>query len=199
MRRSPPPPRSTRSRSFGSVETWCYLLAFGKWAPWRLMAYSLHRQRHPEADVGNCKQDASERIRQTNNEPSQLRFDVCECHASSPLLAHLPGLAKRPERNPEQGQVLDEGLPRECREGGEAAETRLPDARRRDQEAQGREEHPDRQGAPEGGSPRRERAGGDEERDSDLDDAQYGRDPPDAQGPVDPARQRAVGDERTDP
>src|SRR5262249_39888999 len=31
MRRSPPPPPSTRSRSFGSIETWCYLLAFGKW------------------------------------------------------------------------------------------------------------------------------------------------------------------------
>src|SRR3954454_13506788 len=33
MRRSPPPPRSTRSHSFGSIETWCYLLAFGKWGP----------------------------------------------------------------------------------------------------------------------------------------------------------------------
>src|SRR5579864_6138992 len=93
------------------------------------MAYSLHRQRHPEADAGKCKQDANERIRQTNNEPSQLRLDVCEFHASSPLLARLPGLAERPERNPEQGQVLDEELPRECREGGEAAGTRRPDAR----------------------------------------------------------------------
>src|SRR5262249_17554166 len=109
------------------------------------------------------------RIRQTNNEPSRLRFDVCECHASSPLLAHLPGLAERPERNPEQGQSVDEELPRDRREGGEATETWLPDARRRDEEAQGREEHPDRQRAPEGGSPRPERAGGDEQRDGDLD------------------------------
>src|SRR4051812_34984231 len=31
MRRSPPPPRPTRSRSSGSIETWCYLLAFGNW------------------------------------------------------------------------------------------------------------------------------------------------------------------------
>src|SRR5262245_62009193 len=59
-----------------------------------------------------------------------------------PLLARLPGLAERPERNPEQGQVLDEELPRDRREGGEATETWLPDARRRDEEAQGREEHP---------------------------------------------------------
>src|SRR6516225_11476690 len=36
----------------------------------------------------------------------------------------------------------------------------LPDARRRDEEAQGREEHPDRQGAAEGGNPRLERASG---------------------------------------
>src|SRR6516164_3372410 len=48
-------------------------------------------------------------------------------------LAGLPGLAERPERNPEQGQVLDEELPRERGEGGEATGTRLPDARRRDQ------------------------------------------------------------------
>src|SRR4051812_13395069 len=71
----------------------------------------------------------------------------------TPLLARLPGLSERPERNPEQGQVLDEELPRDCREGGEATETRLPDARRRDKEAQGREEHPRRQGAAEGRSP----------------------------------------------
>src|SRR5262245_15153952 len=51
-------------------------------------------------------------------------------------LARLPGLAERPERDPEQGQVLDEELSRERREGREAAETRLPDARRRDEEAQ---------------------------------------------------------------
>ena len=31
---------------------------------------------------------------------------------SCPLLTRFPGLAKRPERNPEQGQVLDEELPR---------------------------------------------------------------------------------------
>src|SRR5262249_14898493 len=107
------------------------------------MAYSLHGQRHPGADVGNCKQDANERIRQTNNEPYQLGFDGCECHASSPLLARLPGLSERPERNPEQGQILEEELPRDRREGGEATETWLPDARRRAQEAQRREEHPD--------------------------------------------------------
>src|SRR5262249_16132692 len=69
----------------------------------------------------------------------------------------LPGLAERPERNPEQGQVLDEELPRESREGGEAAGIRRPDARRGDEEAQCREKHPDRQGAAEGGSPGRER------------------------------------------
>src|SRR6516165_2758013 len=96
-------------------------------------------------------------------------------HLSLPSLAGLPGFAKRPERNPEQGQVLDEELPRGPREGGEAAGTRRPDARRGDEEAQGREEHPDRQGAPEGGSPRRERASGDEQRDGDLDDAKHGR------------------------
>src|SRR6059036_197745 len=83
-------------------------------------------------------------------------------------LARLPGLAERPERDPEQGQVLDEELSRERREGREAAKTRLPDARRRDEEAQGREEHPHRQGAPEGGGPGRERARGDEDRGGDL-------------------------------
>src|SRR5262249_24353123 len=82
-----------------------------------------------------------------------------------PLLARLPGLAERPERNPGQGQVLDEELPRERGEGGEAAGTRVRDARRGDEEAQGREEHPGRQGAPEGGRPGPVRAGGDEERD----------------------------------
>src|SRR5215831_16185863 len=94
---------------------------------------------------------------------------------SRPLLARLPGLAERPERNAEQGQVLDEELPRERREGGEAARTRLPDARRGDEEAQGRQEHPDRQGAAEGGGPGRERAGGDQQRDGDLGDAEQGR------------------------
>src|SRR5262249_60845456 len=107
-------------------------------------------------------------------------------------LASLSCLAERPERNPEQGQVLDEELPRDRRQGGEATETRLPDARRRDEEAQGREEHPHRQGAAQSGSPRRERARGDEERDGDLDDAQYGREPPDAQRPGDPTHQRAA-------
>src|SRR6516162_5542126 len=53
-----------------------------------------------------------------------------------PLLARLPRLAERPERNPEQGEILDEELPRERGEGGEAAETRLPHTRRRDEEAQ---------------------------------------------------------------
>src|SRR5262245_8367898 len=51
-------------------------------------------------------------------------------HLSLPSLAGLPGLAERPERNPEQGQVLDEELPRERGEGGEAAGARRPDARR---------------------------------------------------------------------
>src|SRR5438552_16773664 len=95
--------------------------------------------------------------------------------ASSASLARLPGLAERPQRNAEQGQILDEELPRLPREGGEAAGTRLPDARRRDEEAQGREEHPDRQSAPKGGSPGRERARGDEQRDGDLDHAKPGR------------------------
>jgi hypothetical protein len=54
-----------------------------------------------------------------------------------------------------------------------AAGTRLPNARRRDEEAQGREEHPDRQAATEGGGPRRERARGDEDCDGDLDDAKH--------------------------
>src|ERR1051325_1824581 len=88
MRRSPPPLRSTRSRSFGSIETWCYLLAFGKWGPWKLMAYSLHRQRHLEADAGNCKQDANDRIRQTNDEPSQL-FDLMYANATHHPLCSL--------------------------------------------------------------------------------------------------------------
>src|SRR5262245_52052157 len=47
--------------------------------------------------------------------------------SSSPSLARLPGLAERPERDPEQGQVLDEELPRRPREGGEAAGIRRPD------------------------------------------------------------------------
>src|SRR5262245_58524134 len=89
-------------------------------------------------------------------------------------LARLPRLPEGPERDPEQGQVLDEELPRERRQGGEAAETRPPDARRGDEEAQGREDRPDRQGPPEGGGPRRERTGGNEARDGDLDDAEQG-------------------------
>src|SRR3954447_11772680 len=100
--------------------------------------------------------------------------------ALSPSLARLPGFAEQPERNPEQGQVLDEGLPRERRQGGEAAGTRLPDARRRDEEAQGREEHPDRQGATQGGSPRRQWANGVAARDGDFDDAKHGREASDA-------------------
>src|SRR5215510_1963825 len=36
-------------------------------------------------------------------------------------LARPPRVAQRPERNPQQGQVLDEGLTRKTREGGEAA------------------------------------------------------------------------------
>src|SRR5262249_41040367 len=143
-------------------------------------------------------------FRDTGHEPSQLRFDACECHVSSPLLAHSPGLAKRPERNPEQGQVLDEEVPRarppgDVREGGEATETWLPDARRRDEEAQSREEHPHRQGATEGRNPRQERAGSDEQCDGDLDHAEHGREASDAQGAVDPTQERAVGDERTNP
>src|SRR6516165_3170289 len=82
-----------------------------------------------------------------------------------PALARLPGVAERPQRNPEQGQVLEEELPRGPREGGEAAGTGLPDTRRRGEEAQGREEYSDRQGAPDDGRPRRERASGDEDRD----------------------------------
>src|SRR5262245_24342781 len=76
----------------------------------------------------------------------QLRGEP-ECVSSAdwpPFLAGLPGLAECPERTPEQGQNLDKELPRERRDGGEATGARLPDARRRDQEAQGREEHPDR-------------------------------------------------------
>src|SRR5438132_12753208 len=53
--------------------------------------------------------------------------------ASSVSLARLPGFAERPERNPEQGQVLDEELPRDRRKCREAAETWLPDAGRGDQ------------------------------------------------------------------
>src|SRR5579859_1720351 len=90
---------------------------------------------------------------------------------SAPSLARQPGLAERPERDPEQGQVLDEELPRDRRQGGEAAETRLPNAGCGEEEAQGREEHHNRQGAADGGSPRREGARGDEQRDGDLDDA----------------------------
>ena len=63
---------------------------------------------------------------------------------------------------------------RNCPGDPERAGTRRPDARRRDQEAQGREEHPDRQGAADGGNPRRERANGEEQRDGDLDDAKHG-------------------------
>src|SRR5438105_8284652 len=95
-------------------------------------------------------------------------------------VARLPGLAERPERDPEQGQVLDEELPRDRRQGGEAAETRLPNTRCGDEETQGREERPDRQGAADGASPRRERPRGDEQRDGDLNDAQHGREAPDA-------------------
>src|SRR5260221_555224 len=90
-------------------------------------------------------------------------------------LARFPGLAERPERDPEQGQVLDEELPRFPREGGEAAGARLPDARRGGEEAQGREEHPDGRGAPGGGGPGGERAHGDEDRDGALDHTKHGR------------------------
>src|SRR5262249_25711796 len=113
-------------------------------------------------------------------------------------LARLPGLAERPERDPKQGQVLEQELPRFPREGGEAAGARLPDARRRDEEAQGREEHPDGQGTAEGGRTGRERARGDEDRDGDLNDAEHGREAPDAQEPVDPTHQGAVGDVQSD-
>src|SRR5262245_50898693 len=41
---------------------------------------------------------------------------VASCGPHSPLaLARLPGLAERPERNPEQSQVLNEELPRDHR------------------------------------------------------------------------------------
>src|SRR6516162_10425272 len=117
-----------------------------------------------------------------------------------PLLrACLPGLAERPERDPEHGQVLDEELPRLPGEGGEPAGTRLPDARGSGEEAQGRKEHPDRQGTPKSGRARGERARGDEERHGDLDNAEHGREATDAHGPVDPAHQRAVGDVQPDP
>src|SRR5262245_797521 len=67
----------------------------------------------------------------------QLRGEP-ECVSSAdwpPFLAGLPRLAKRPDRDPEEGQVLDEELPRERGKGGEAVGTRLPDARCRDEEA----------------------------------------------------------------
>src|SRR5262245_60321031 len=50
------------------------------------MAYSLHRQRHPEVDVGNCKQDANERIRQTLNRHS---FDLMYANATHHPLCSL--------------------------------------------------------------------------------------------------------------
>src|SRR4051812_35793316 len=51
------------------------------------MAYSLHRQRHPEADVGNCKQDATERIRQTNM--NRHSFDLMYANATHHPLCSL--------------------------------------------------------------------------------------------------------------
>ena len=118
---------------------------------------------------------------------------------TAPLPARLPGLAERPERDPEQGQVLEEELARFPRQGGEAAGTGLPNARRGDEEAEGREEHPDRQGTAEGGCPGRERSRGNKQRGDDLDDAKRGREAADAQEPVDPAHQRAVVDVHADP
>src|SRR6516162_2183160 len=115
-----------------------------------------------------------------------LRFVVQGLYRAP--VARLPRLAERPERNPEQGQILDEELPRFPREGGEAAGTRLPDARRRREEAQGREEHADCQGASEGGSPRRVRTSSYENRDGNLDHTKHGREVPDAHGPVDPTQ-----------
>src|SRR5437868_6156037 len=109
-------------------------------------------------------------------------------------LARFPGLAEGPQRDPKQRQVLDKELPRLAREGREASGARLPDPRRRDEEAQGREEHTDRQGAANGGGPRYQRPNGDENRDGDLDYAKHGRETPDAQEPVDPTHQRAVVD-----
>src|SRR5262245_36133641 len=114
-------------------------------------------------------------------------------------LARLPGVAERPERNPEQGQVLDEELTRETREGGEAAGRRLPDPWRCADEAQGREEHPDCQSAADDGRPGRERANGDEDRDGEFDDAQHGRETSMAHEAVNPTHQRAVADVPTDP
>src|SRR5262245_2044041 len=68
--------------------------------------------------------------------PGERKRYLC----SSRSLAGLPGVAERPERNPEQGQVLDEELPRDRRQRGEAAQTRLPNSRCGDEETQVREE-----------------------------------------------------------
>src|SRR5882757_10856124 len=117
-----------------------------------------------------------------------------ECHSSADRpssLTRLPGIAQCPERDPEQDQVLDEELPGLSRERGKAAGTRLPDAWRRKEEAQGREEHPDCQSASEGGSPRREWASGDEDRDGDLDHAKHGRETSVAHEAIDPTHQGA--------
>src|SRR6516165_3698701 len=99
--------------------------------------------RHKHLRPGTAQTQGDRRIRtharQLSAEPERERSVDWP-----PLLARLPGLAERPEGNLEQGQVLDEELPRERRQGGKAAETRLPDAWRRDEEAQGRKEHHNR-------------------------------------------------------
>jgi hypothetical protein len=53
------------------------------------MAYSLHRQRHPEADVGNCKQDANERIHHPNRIGAHNHAWAAASKRDRPLEDHM--------------------------------------------------------------------------------------------------------------
>src|SRR5579885_307482 len=73
------------------------------------MAYSLHRQRHGEADVGDCKQDANERTRQTNMNrhifdlmyANATHHPLCPltCQASPSVQSEIPSRARSLMRN----------------------------------------------------------------------------------------------------
>src|SRR5262245_58419277 len=106
-------------------------------------------------------------------------------------------LPERPDRGREQGNVLDEELAEDA-DGREPSELVGPGPRGRHQEAEGAQEHPDRQQAADSRHPGQPGAGGDQEPDQDLGRPQNVRKPLDAEHRVRPGEQRAVLDERAD-
>src|SRR5262245_45208160 len=76
-------------------------------------------------------------------------------------------LAERPDCGREQGDVLDKELAEDT-DGREPPDLVGPGPRRRHQEAEGAQEHPDRQQAADGRQPGEPGAGGDQQADQDL-------------------------------